>query len=142
MNTTTEKITIKVYSGFKLYDCNRKCKSSPKIGRSWWKQYGYDSPCMCLDDKVILECDDSDEDSDLDICGETGRDFDLKNPVKGCGKTITDDDENIMIGNISFCLECGENGMSDDDDMDINTKMGLMMMAKSVIDERTKCRKK
>lgn len=158
MNTTTEKQTIKVYPGFKLNDCDRKCESSPKIGSSWWKQYGYNSACLCLEDKINLDyyknhwefclqglpddsvsnmeiyskagldfmaksfvkpsdsktgynlvlANHSDSDEDLDICGETGREFDLRNPVKGCGKTITDDDENIMIGNISFCCKCGE----------------------------------
>lgn len=127
-----QKPTIKVNAYFNLYDCDRKCESSPKIGTSWWKQFGYNSACLCLEDKVKLEyrepdsntdysfvlahhSDDDDDDEDLDICGETGREFDIKNPVIGCGKTITDDDENIMIGNISFCACCGENGMDDDD---------------------------
>ena len=49
------------------------------------------------------------EAEDLDICGETGREFDCgQSRVKGCGKKITEDDENIMIGNISYCCECGE----------------------------------
>ena len=49
------------------------------------------------------------KEEELDICGETGREFDIDNSVKGCGKKITEDDENIMIGNISYCCECGEN---------------------------------
>ena len=53
----------------------------------------------------------NDLDIDADICGETGREFDRKNPVNGCGKYITDDDENIMIGNISFCAKCAENNL-------------------------------
>tara|TARA_R110002167_G_scaffold300713_1_gene505003 strand:- start:19 stop:447 length:429 start_codon:yes stop_codon:yes gene_type:complete len=27
--------------------CIQPCKTSPKIGRSWWKQLGYNSPCSC-----------------------------------------------------------------------------------------------
>ena len=50
-------------------------------------------------------------DIDADVCGQTGREFDRRNPVKGCGKYITDDDENIMIGNISFCAKCAENNL-------------------------------
>jgi hypothetical protein len=200
--TSTEKQTIKVYPGFKLNPCDRKCESSPKIGTSWWKQFGYNSACLCLEDRINLEyyknhwefClqglpddsvsnveiynksglnlmaesfkkpndskndysfvlahhsdDDSDygdicnacgelqdvddetfivgnftvclkcydSDDDYDRCGETGREFDLRNPVKGCGKTITEDDENIMLGNISFCGECGENAIDNSDD--------------------------
>ena len=55
--------------------------------------------------------EEEDEEEELDICGEKGREFDLENPVKGCGKKITEDMENIMIGNISFCGPCGEVGM-------------------------------
>ena len=55
MTTTSEKTTVKVYPGFKLNPCDRKCESSPKIGRSWWKQYGYNSACLCLEDKIKLE---------------------------------------------------------------------------------------
>ena len=58
-------------------------------------------------------CDDcreeEEEEEELDICGETGREFDEGNPLKGCGKKITEDDENLMIGNISYCLSCVEN---------------------------------
>ena len=45
-----------------------------------------------------------------DVCGQTGRYFDSRNPLNGCGKKIREDDgdENIMIGNISFCIECAE----------------------------------
>ena len=53
--TSTEKQTIKVYPGFKLNPCNRKCESSPKIGTSWWKQFGYNSACLCLEDKIKLD---------------------------------------------------------------------------------------
>ena len=62
---------------------------------------------------------DSDSDSDScnepDVCGQTGREFDLRNPVQGCGINIYEmyGDENIMIGNISYCLKCGEQGMID-----------------------------
>ena len=45
---------------------------------------------------------------ELHICGQTGREFDQENPVKGCGETIEEDDENVMIGNISYCLACAE----------------------------------
>lgn len=53
----------------------------------------------------------NDLDIDANICGETGRELDAGNPVKGCGKYITDDDENIMIGNISFCVKCAEGSL-------------------------------
>ena len=56
---------------------------------------------------------------DLDICGETGREFDRDNSVKGCGKKITEDDENIMIGNISYCCECGEKGVKEEEEQKI-----------------------
>ena len=45
---------------------------------------------------------------ELHICGQTGREFDQENPLKGCGETIEEDDENVMIGNISYCLACSE----------------------------------
>lgn len=59
-------------------------------------------------------CEDCgyEEDEEQHICGETGREFDMRNPIEGCGKII--DDENIMIGNISFCLKCGEEAQEDD----------------------------
>ena len=79
----------------------------------------------------MLDDDDDSDDDDDDICGETGREFDLKNPVIGCGKKITDDDENIMIGNISFCGKCGtspaaelEMAREDDDDIHICGQTG------------------
>ena len=28
-------------------ECATPCKTSPKIGMSWWKQLGYCSPCSC-----------------------------------------------------------------------------------------------
>tara|TARA_R110002126_G_scaffold106801_4_gene241959 strand:- start:2302 stop:2766 length:465 start_codon:yes stop_codon:yes gene_type:complete len=28
-------------------ECAVLCKTSPKIGRTWWKQLGYCSPCSC-----------------------------------------------------------------------------------------------
>lgn len=64
----------------------------------------------CDETGEIWFCDECDV-QELDICGETGREFDRRNPVEGCGKILGDDDENIMIGNISFCIQCGENGM-------------------------------
>jgi hypothetical protein len=45
---------INVSNNFKFIDCNGKCESSPKIGRSWWKQFGYNSPCQCLKNKVMI----------------------------------------------------------------------------------------
>ena len=72
-----------------------------------------------LDYGLIMLCDkhkkrignwgDYDEEDD-DVCGQTGRYFDSRNPLNGCGKKIREDDgdENIMIGNISFCIECAE----------------------------------
>jgi hypothetical protein len=27
--------------------CNVPCERSPKLGSSWWKNLGYDSPCGC-----------------------------------------------------------------------------------------------
>ena len=54
------------------------------------------------------------EDEDLDICGRTGREFDKENPHTGCGEYIGEDDENIMVGNISFCETCGEKALEDE----------------------------
>lgn len=54
--------------------------------------------------KRICEC--CVEEEDFDICGETGRECDEHNPLKGCGCVITDDDENLMNGNVSFCQHC------------------------------------
>ena len=48
------------------------------------------------------------QEEELHICGQTGREFDQENPLKGCGETIEEDDENVMIGNISYCLGCYE----------------------------------
>ena len=65
----------------------------------------------CGEDTEAWYCKEHREEEveDLDICGETGREFDCgQSRVKGCGKKITEDDENIMIGNISYCCECGE----------------------------------
>tara|TARA_R110000803_G_scaffold179085_1_gene241524 strand:+ start:292 stop:621 length:330 start_codon:yes stop_codon:yes gene_type:complete len=66
--------------------------------------------------KLVIVEDDEDD----DVCGKTGREFDLKNPVKGCGIKLRDYDENIMIGNISFCEKCanspeGQKAMEDED---------------------------
>ena len=55
------------------------------------------------------EEEEEDEEEELHICGKTGREFDMRNQVKGCGEII--DDDNIMIGNISFCLKCGEEAL-------------------------------
>ena len=54
--------------------------------------------------KNELEMDDDD---DIHICGETGKQYDTDpNPKLGCG--IRCDDENGMIGNISYCIGCME----------------------------------
>ena len=29
--------------------CKTPCERSPKIGRSWWKLLGYNSPCSCAE---------------------------------------------------------------------------------------------
>tara|TARA_R110002096_G_scaffold391557_1_gene586438 strand:+ start:282 stop:764 length:483 start_codon:yes stop_codon:yes gene_type:complete len=48
-----------------------------------------------------------DDDDDIHICGETGKQYDTDpNPKLGCG--IRCDDENGMIGNISYCIGCME----------------------------------
>ena len=52
--SNTDKPTINVSYNFKFVDCNKKCESSPKIGKSWYKQFGYNSACQCLEAKVIL----------------------------------------------------------------------------------------
>ena len=70
---------------------------------------GIDCDCPEFDEDEDTE----EEDEDLDNCGVTGREFDKENPVEGCGKKITEDDENIMLGNISYCGECGEKGMEE-----------------------------
>ena len=70
---------------------------------------GLDCECREFDEDEDTE----EEDEDLDNCGVTGREFDKENPVEGCGKKITEDDENIMLGNISYCGECGEKGMEE-----------------------------
>ena len=49
----------------------------------------------------------NDDDDDIHICGETGKQYDTDpNPKLGCG--IRCDDENGMIGNISYCIGCME----------------------------------
>ena len=57
--SNTDKPTIAISNNFKFIDCNGKCESSPKLGSSWWKQLGYNSPCLCVKTKVILEYMDS-----------------------------------------------------------------------------------
>ncbi len=68
----------------------------------------YCPECPVPESEDEEEDEEEDEDEDHDICGMTGREFDRANPVKGCGVTIGEDDENIMIGNISFCEACAE----------------------------------
>lgn len=64
---TTNKPTIKVPNTFTFDDCDKKCKTRLMIGRSWWKLQGYNSPCLCLKNKVILEYDSDTEDSNFDL---------------------------------------------------------------------------
>jgi hypothetical protein len=55
---------------------------------------------------VVADHSDDDDD-DIHICGETGKQYDTDpNPKLGCG--IRCDDENGMIGNISYCIGCME----------------------------------
>jgi hypothetical protein len=35
------------YDGIRMRQCLIPCKTSPKMGKSWWKGFGYDSPCAC-----------------------------------------------------------------------------------------------
>ena len=56
------------------------------------------------------------EEEDIHICGETGREFDTENPVKGCGIKIGEDDDNIMFGNISYCIRCAEKEQEKEDE--------------------------
>ena len=72
-----------------------------------WKS-GTSSAGASVNDYHCGSCGEKAEE-ELDICGETGREFDKGNPLKGCGKKITEDDENVMIDNISYCLSCVEN---------------------------------
>ena len=101
--------TVEEYHEFMAYVHEgwlwQRCGKWFEINPDW------DKPPMWYPDAEEEDTDeeeDSDEEEELDICGETGREFDRENPVKGCGKKITEDDENIMIGNISFCGGCGE----------------------------------
>ena len=56
---------------------------------------------------MVDDDDDDSDDDDIHICGETGREYD-PNPgmEQGCG--VRCDDENGMIGNISYCVPCME----------------------------------
>lgn len=81
------------------------CDTMPDFWE-WFLENYMMVPTWDLVDELFYELEEEEE---LDICGETGREFDIKNQVKGCGKKITEEDENIMIGNISYCCECGEN---------------------------------
>ena len=63
---TTNKPTIKVPNTFTFDDCDKKCKTRLMDGRSWWKLQGYNNPCLCLKNKVILEYDSDSEDSDYE----------------------------------------------------------------------------
>ena len=92
--SNTKKI-IQVHNNFKFNDCNKKCESSPKLGSSWWKQLGYNSPCLCVKTKVILEY--------MDSCYD-------------CKTLVDDDDETCIVGNNTVCLECYEKYYSGDDE--------------------------
>ena len=46
----------------------------------------------------------------MEICGQTGREYDTNNPSMGCGGEINPADEDVMmVGAISFCVLCYEN---------------------------------
>jgi hypothetical protein len=46
----------------------------------------------------------------MEICGHTGREYDTNNPATGCGCEIDLSDEDVMmVGAISFCVDCYEN---------------------------------
>ena len=72
--------TIDVSYNFKFMDCNGKCESSPKIGKSWWKQFGYNSPCMCLKNLVILNSMDS-----CSCCFKL-LDYNINDDIQGVGE--------------------------------------------------------
>ncbi len=63
---TTNKPTIKVPNTFTFDNCDKKCKTNLMDGMSWWKLQGYNTPCLCLKNKVILEYDSDTEDSDYE----------------------------------------------------------------------------
>tara|TARA_R110002153_G_scaffold49486_4_gene139539 strand:- start:159 stop:596 length:438 start_codon:yes stop_codon:yes gene_type:complete len=90
------KPTINISYNFKFNDCNGKCESSPKLGSSWWKQLGYNIPCLCVKTKVNLNT--------MDSCS--------------CCYKLVDyniDDDIQCVGTKTVCLECYEKYYSDDE---------------------------
>ena len=46
----------------------------------------------------------------MEICGQTGREYDTNNPSMGCGGEMDLAEEDVMkVGAISFCVLCYEN---------------------------------
>ena len=93
-----------------LNHMDKKCEDCDKIVKNFYLNNPFGQGNRNCSDCPEF---DEDEEEDLDTCGETGRKFDIENPVKGCGIKITEDDENIMLGNISYCYSCGEAGMKE-----------------------------
>lgn len=88
-------------------------RSSPKV---CWVPDSWEPPTYSRIDIEEEDTDEEEEEEELDICGITGREFDQANPRMGCGVAIKEDDENIMIGNISFCEVCAEREIEEDED--------------------------
>ncbi len=60
---------------------------------------------MCVGKNCFLRKEgDSEEDEEKHICGQTGGEID---GFEGCG-VIVDMEDTIMLGNTSFCMDCGE----------------------------------
>jgi len=96
-----------------LNDFDKKCEDCNKIVKNFYLNNPFGQGNRNCSDCSTDEDEDDEDLEDLDTCGETGREFDKENPVEGCGKKIREDDENIMLGNISYCGECGEKGMEE-----------------------------
>ena len=84
----TQLPTIIVSKRFEWSPCNRKCVAEPKIGRSWYKQFGYNDPCLCLSNKINLKY--------VDTC-------------KTCADGIVNFDDIRWIGIEMACIECYKN---------------------------------
>lgn len=54
-----------------------------------------------------MDINTEEEEEDIDICGETGREFDatMSDEFMGCRKKF-DEGDTCMLGNTSFCEEC------------------------------------
>jgi hypothetical protein len=72
-----------------------------------------DKQCRNCEIEANKHCDEcggygsNSDDDEIHICGETGREYDPDpGPEPGCGARC--DDENGMIGNISYCVQCME----------------------------------